>query len=513
MLPWIGAIGLAIAVGIAYFFAAQLSLSLLAKPDGIALFWPAAGVSSGVLIALGRDARLPVASGAMVATIIANLMGDRNVWSATIFALCHAGEALLTAWLVERYFDSPFRVDRLRNVVGLLAVAVVATAASGVGGTVAYKLFHSPTAPIWITWWHWFASDAVGIIIVAPLAIGLVKALREPPPRNETLEGVVALVVLAVMTVIIVSLPPEPWEPVAPVAVLFPILLWITSRCQPVFAAVAAFIVSLAIMWTTTFGIGHFGHPVLPIGDRILRAQAAILSVALCAYILAALFAERRRHEGLLQEALAAGAVMAFECNPISGMVQRSENAAQILGLGPQQTLTGAQFLERIHPDDLARFKAHNNRASVDSPATINFRFIRPEGREVWLEETSRADFDTTDRLLRVKGLTRDITRRKQAEMRQDLLIAELDHRVKNVLARVGAVVRHTRRRCGTTDEFVKALDGRIQSMAAAHALLSQTRWSGVGLADLIRHQLAPYATDANPQGRSPGSAGVAVDV
>jgi two-component sensor histidine kinase len=42
--------------------------------------------------------------------------------------------------------------------------------------------------------------------------------------------------------------------------------------------------------------------------------------------------------------------------------------------------------------------------------------------------------------------------------MRQDLLIAELNHRVKNVLARVGAVVRHTRRRCGTTDEFVKAL-------------------------------------------------------
>jgi hypothetical protein len=49
----------------------------------VAVFWPAAGVSSGVLIALGRDARLPVASGVMVATIVANLMGDRNVWNAT----------------------------------------------------------------------------------------------------------------------------------------------------------------------------------------------------------------------------------------------------------------------------------------------------------------------------------------------------------------------------------------------------------------------------------------------
>src|SRR5260221_1506481 len=128
MLPWIGAIGLAGGVGIAYFLAAQLSLSLLAEPDGVALFWPAAGVSSGVLIALGRDARLPVASGVMVATIIANLMGDRNIWSATIFAFCNAGEALLTAWLIERYFGFPFSLDRLRNVLGLLVVAVVATA-------------------------------------------------------------------------------------------------------------------------------------------------------------------------------------------------------------------------------------------------------------------------------------------------------------------------------------------------------------------------------------------------
>src|SRR6267142_909864 len=73
---WISAIGLAIAVGIAYFLAARLSLSLLTKPDGVAVFWPAAGVATGVLIALGPGARLPVAAGAMAATIVANLMGD-----------------------------------------------------------------------------------------------------------------------------------------------------------------------------------------------------------------------------------------------------------------------------------------------------------------------------------------------------------------------------------------------------------------------------------------------------
>jgi PAS domain S-box-containing protein len=200
-----------------------------------------------------------------------------------------------------------------------------------------------------------------------------------------------------------------------------------------------------------------------------------------------------------LQEALTVGAVTAFEWDPRSGLSQRSENAAQILGFGPQQPFTAAQFLARIHPDDRACFKALVHKVSVDSPCySVTFRFIRPDGREVWLEETSKAEFDTAGRVVRLKGLTRDITRRKQAEERQDLLIAELDHRVKNVLARVAVVAMHTRQGSGTMDEFVRALGGRIQSMATAHSLLSQSRWHGVGLTDLIRHQLAPYTTDAN---------------
>jgi integral membrane sensor domain MASE1 len=63
-----------------------------------------------------------------------------------------------------------------------------------------FKLFHSPTATMWTTWQHWFASDAVGIITVAPLAIGLAEALRNPPSRNEIIEGVAALLVFVVMT-------------------------------------------------------------------------------------------------------------------------------------------------------------------------------------------------------------------------------------------------------------------------------------------------------------------------
>jgi two-component sensor histidine kinase/integral membrane sensor domain MASE1 len=382
---WIGAIGLTLAVGISYFLAAELSLELLAKPDGVAAFWPAAGVSSGMLIALGPGARSPVAAGVIAGTIIANMMGDRNVWGATAFAFCNTGEALLAAWLIERHFGPEFSLGKLRNVLGLLAAAVTATAASGVGGMVAYKLFHSPATPVWTTWHHWFASDAAGIAAVAPLVIGLTKALRKPPPPREIIEGVAALVALAVTIVFVILLPYEPWQVVRPAVLLLPVLLWLAVRCQPVFAAAGAFIVSLTIVWTTTFGVGQLGDPTFPISNRILAAQIAIAVCALSANVLAALFAERR-----------------------------------------------------------------------------------------------------------------------QAQEHQELLIAELDHRVKNVLARVAAVVTSTSRKCGTVEEFIQSVAGRIQSMAAAHALLSQSRWHGVGFIDLLCRQLAPCMTDANISFKGP---------
>jgi two-component sensor histidine kinase len=116
----------------------------------------------------------------------------------------------------------------------------------------------------------------------------------------------------------------------------------------------------------------------------------------------------------------------------------------------------------------------------------------------VWLEETSRAEFDAAGSPVRLKGLTLDITERKRAEAHQDLLISELDHRVKNILARVAHVAEYTRQGSGSMEQFVRALDGRIQSMADAHSLLSRNRWRGVSLIDLVRRQLAPYSTESN---------------
>ncbi|CAH2402782.1 MASE1 domain-containing protein [Mesorhizobium ventifaucium] len=502
---WTSSIWLAVVVGIAYFLAAQLSLSLL-TPDGVAVFWPAAGIAAGTLIALGPRARLGVVVGTILATIAANLLGDRDLGSATVFAVCNGVEALLTASLIERYFGSEVSLNRLRNVLGLLGAAIVGAAASGIGGSLGFTLFYGATTSIFAIWQNWFLSDALGIVTTAPLVIGLASAAREPPPQSEAIEGLLALAAVAAMSLVVISLPAEPWKTVVPIALLFPLLLWIAARCRPIFASAAAFIVAVAIVWTTTFGIGHFGDPDLPVADRILAAQAGILMVALCAYVLAALFAERRQHEDALmesearlQEALSAGAATAFVWDVRTGSSLRSANAAQILGYEPRQTLTAGNFLSRVHPDDRGRFKALVRGVRPESPTyTVTFRFKRCDGWEVWLEEVAKAEFDAMGRLVCLKGLTVDVTERKRSEEHQRLLVAELDHRVKNLLARVSVVITDTSPGSGSLDEYIQALDRRIQSMAAAHSLLSQNRWHGVDLMDLVRHQLAPYATDAN---------------
>src|SRR6202521_4037617 len=297
---WAHSIGLAAAVGIVYFLAARLSLLLLTKSDGVAVFWPASGVASGVLIALGPRARLPVAAGAMAATIVANLMGDRTLFSAVVFGLCNAGEALLTAWLIERYFGLGFNLGKLSHVLGILVCAIVATAVSGIGGTAGFLYFHSPNAPILTIWQHWFASDALGIITVAPLIIEFASAARQPPSRRGFLEGVAALAALVILNGFVIFLPQGFWGTVVPVALLFPMLLWLAARCHPVFAATAAFISGLTIVLATTFNIGFFGDASLPISEHILGAQASILAVSFCVFVLVALFAERRLHETVL---------------------------------------------------------------------------------------------------------------------------------------------------------------------------------------------------------------------
>ena len=138
--------------------------------------------------------------------------------------------------------------------------------------------------------------------------------------------------------------------------------------------------------------------------------------------------------------------------------------------------------------------------SSGRSEYDFEYRIVRSTGEVRWIESRSFVSYNGDGRPQRVVGVSIDITERKLAEEHLRMMVAELDHRVKNVLATVSALTSRTQDASGSVADFVAALDGRIQSMAATHQLLSSQQWKGILLSDLARRELAPYATHDNTE-------------
>src|SRR5262249_62223709 len=168
--------------------------------------------------------------------------------------------AVLTAWLIATYVDADFRLSKLHNVVGLVTAAAVGAAVSGIGGALAFKLFHSTSASMLTLWHHWFASDGLGIVTVAPVLIELRSALRDRPKLGELAEGALTVAALALVSAFVIFVRSELLASVGPVALLFAPLLWLGARCRPVFAAPAALLVRPLIVLAPHLCVGFFRH-------------------------------------------------------------------------------------------------------------------------------------------------------------------------------------------------------------------------------------------------------------
>jgi two-component sensor histidine kinase len=86
-----------------------------------------------------------------------------------------------------------------------------------------------------------------------------------------------------------------------------------------------------------------------------------------------------------------------------------------------------------------------------------------------------------------------DITERTRAEAHQRLLLAELNHRVKNMLATILSIANQTMADGGTLAAFQKAFTGRIRALSETQNLLTRTNWTGVTMRDVLRAEIAPY--------------------
>lgn len=116
-----------------------------------------------------------------------------------------------------------------------------------------------------------------------------------------------------------------------------------------------------------------------------------------------------------------------------------------------------------------------------------------------WYDLTLEPAHDEDGNVIGLAGAAVDITDRKSWESRQRLLMRELNHRSKNLLAVIQAVARQTVAHVSSIDDFLDRFGARLDALARSHDLLVEGSWRGVAFAELVRSQLGHYLQD---QGR-----------
>ncbi len=197
----------------------------------------------------------------------------------------------------------------------------------------------------------------------------------------------------------------------------------------------------------------------------------------------------------LASEAAAFGT---YDYDAPSDVFHASANLRRLLGVTTEQRLGLDDFLGFIHPDDRDSVRRSMSalRDSGDDHQEQEFRIMRADGAVHWLLNRGRLfhlSAPAGGQSHRLMGTILDITSRKEADERQQLLMAELDHRVKNVLANVSAIAHLSSQRAASVKGFVDALDGRIQAMSQAHSLLRRGNWDGADLAELVETLIRPF--------------------
>ncbi|NBJ10116.1 HWE histidine kinase domain-containing protein [Microvirga arsenatis] len=200
--------------------------------------------------------------------------------------------------------------------------------------------------------------------------------------------------------------------------------------------------------------------------------------------------------EAELMAALEAGSLAIFDFDHLTGRMNPSPRLSALYGYPPDHVLTLADIRNRYHPDDIAQIVNRRDQDQEDV-GLRNFewtlRLLMPNGTIRWVNGRGEYLRDESGRILRSRGVVMDITERKRWEEHQQLLIHELNHRVKNTLATVQSIASQTLRNAGTMEEARSAMEARLLALSRAHDVLTRENWEGAGLLEIVREAMAPF--------------------
>jgi PAS domain S-box-containing protein len=238
---------------------------------------------------------------------------------------------------------------------------------------------------------------------------------------------------------------------------------------------------------------------VHPVDTSILEVRAVGDALARASQTRRRMEKSLREGEDRLRLALASADTGVWDWDLKTGALTWDKRMHELWALEPDSPVTVEAFLSALHAQDRARTLAAIETAKdPDNPLEydVEHRVIGGEdGVERWIAAQGRAYF-ADGVAVRMTGTARDITERKHWEQHTQLLMREITHRSKNLLAVIQAMARQTKVGSKSIADFEARFSGRLQALAASHDLLVQRDWHGVPVADLIKSQLGHYLDD-----------------
>jgi PAS domain S-box-containing protein len=147
-------------------------------------------------------------------------------------------------------------------------------------------------------------------------------------------------------------------------------------------------------------------------------------------------------------------------------------------------------WLDRVHPDDRAAAAAAKARVTAGEGCSVEYRVAGGEGGERWLNDTTFPIVDAGGRVVRIGGIIQDVTEARRAVEVQAVLVAELQHRTRNLLAVVDGIAHQTMEHAGPGEGFLAAFNGRLLALSRVQGLLSRSDGRRVTIGDIVRLEL-----------------------
>jgi PAS domain S-box-containing protein len=211
-----------------------------------------------------------------------------------------------------------------------------------------------------------------------------------------------------------------------------------------------------------------------------------------------AIEAELEENRQRLASAINAADIGTWDYDPRSGVLNWDRRCYELFGLTPFTPISFDGFLAGLHPVDRDKVeKACLDAMNTTAPQAydIEYRTVGfDDGVERWCSAKGKADFENGV-AVRFIGTIRDISKLKRAEFQQQLLAGELEHRMKNTMAMIGAIASQTFRTASSMEEARTIFDARLYALNHAHDVLMKSNWTIAAIATVVEGALAPHRT------------------